>query len=131
MIQVTLYDKGIIYDRNAFYQYDYGQQLKIEGLDFIGDIEIHFARKGEAAAVRTSGVIDEGTTVDIPNNMFLRDGEFTVYICQSGKTYHSITFIIKPREKPVNYDPPEEVMTMMSATSPYSDQELLKELGMI
>lgn len=131
LIQVTLHDNGIIYNRHAFYQYDYGQQLKIAGLDFTGEIEIHFARKGESAIVRTSTVNDDNAIVDVPNNLLTSDGELTVYICQNGKTYHSITFIIKPRPKPENYNPPEEETETLSMISPFSDKELLKELGMI
>lgn len=131
MIQVTLHDNGIIYNRHAFYQYDYGQQLKIAGLDFTGGIEVHFARKGKSAIVKTVIVNDGSVVVDVPNDILTNDGELTVYICQNGKTYHSITFIIKPRPKPENYNPPEEETETLSMISPFSDKELLKELGMI
>lgn len=131
LIQVTLHDNGIIYNRHAFYQYDYGQQLKIAGLDFVGGIEVHFARKGESAVVKNATVADGSITVDVPNKILTSDGELTVYICQNGKTYHSITFIIKPRPKPENYNPPEEEEVTESAVSPFNDYEILKELGMV
>lgn len=131
MVQVTFSDNGVIYDRHAFYQYDYGQSLELHGLDLTENIEVHFARKGTTAIVESATANQGVFTAQVPNDMFNKDGDLSVYICKGGKTYYGITFIIKPREIPENYNPPEEEQEIMSMQSPYTDNELLKELGMI
>jgi hypothetical protein len=111
-VQVTFNDNGVSYDRNAFFQYDYGRKLEIHGLNLPDGTQFHFANKGAGAVTKISSTVDEVTTVDVPQSVLLLPGEMNVYIYStsetSGITIKSITFHVKGREKPGDYAPPDE-----------------------
>ena len=122
MIPVAFTDQGINYDQHAFYQWDWGQKLSITGLTIPNTSEVHFARNGAIADVAIPVFGNDGTiTVSIPNSIFLLEGEFNAYIylpdTGEGKTLHSITFYVKGREKPENYNPPAETFTLSAQFS--------------
>lgn len=101
MIPVTFTNSGITYDKNIFYQYDYGQKLEIHGLDLPDTIQVHFARKGATTASNIGHTTEGITVVNIPDDIFLYSGEFNVYLYEisetSGKTLRNITFYVRER----------------------------------
>jgi hypothetical protein len=112
MVIVTFSDNGITYDKNAFFQYDYGQKIEVHGLNLPDGTQFHFANKGAGAVAKISTTVGEVTTVDVPQSVLLLHGEMNVYIYStsetSGITIKSITFNVKGREKPGDYAPPDE-----------------------
>ena len=112
MVNVTFTKAGVSYDPNAFYQYDYGRTLIIHGLDLPASVQVHFARKNAPAEIVIGETVDGVTTVRVPASTLEFSGEFTVYIFvvdqTSGRTYKSISFNTRQREKPADYAPPDE-----------------------
>jgi hypothetical protein len=128
MNSVIFNTSGIVYDKNNFYQYDYGQYLEIQGLKLPETVQIHFARKGEIAENELGHTINGVTTVKVPDSILKYAGEFVVYIYvqteTSGKTLRTITFHVNERAKPLDYD--TEVSTMASQEP--DNQELLERI---
>ncbi len=102
---------------DRLWQYDTGQQLKIQGLSGINEnTEVHFALKHTNRAIVKSGEFnaeDTTLTVDIPNLFLayadgvpakvwvhLRDSE------TSARTIREIQIPVEPREKPDGYITP-------------------------
>lgn len=102
------------------WQYDYGQILRIEGLDLPKAVEIHFSlQETGGEAKRRIGITDSGVTdVVIPD--FILEGNKTtrdyyayafIYVAneESGETTHKIKMRIKSRPEPEDYiDPSDE-----------------------
>lgn len=119
MIPVIFTDAGVTYNNRELTQYDYNQKMQITGITIPGDPQIHFARKGMEAIVKIPEVTEEGEIiVDIPNSILKYDGEMTVYLysvdASTGKTQKSITFYVKPREKPEGYIDQEDNVTTLT-----------------
>lgn len=116
MVQIFFNDKGIRYDQQAFYQYDYGRSIEIHGLELPSNVQVHFARKGTQATIVFGTTIDNITTVKVPDDILQNDGEIIVYIYltteTSGQTYKTLTFNVIPREKPQAYDIQNEAKTI-------------------
>lgn len=112
MVQIFFDDKGIKYDQYAFYQYDYGRTLVIQGLELPTNVQVHFARKHVPAEIVIGTTVDNITTVRVPASTLQYPGEFNVYIYvadeTTGQTYRTITFHTRAREKPADYAPPDE-----------------------
>jgi hypothetical protein len=152
MITVIFTSNGINYNRRAFTQWDYGQMLEIRGLELAEGVQIHFARKGLIAEVKTPTIDEEGNAViEVPNSLLQYEGEFSVYVYKiegnGGKTLKSVTFDIVKREKPEDYNPQEEInltSTFIIQNTPSDDMEsrlisledavnkiLLRDLGVL
>lgn len=105
----------------GLWQWDYGQQLRIEGLHLPTAVEIHFAlQEMGGEAVPRVGVTKDGvTTVTIPDSML--EGNSTVWTAEkmynihawiylsdrtSGETIKRITMQVKSRPKPKAFEAP-------------------------
>ena len=107
----------------GLWQWDYGQQLRIEGLHLPTAVEIHFALQetGGEAITRVGTTKDGVTTVTIPDSML--EGNSTVWTADkayniyawvylsdksSGETIKRITMQVKSRPKPEAFEAPED-----------------------
>lgn len=105
----------------GLWQWDYGQQLRIEGLHLPTAVEIHFALQetGGEAITRVGTTKDGVTTVTIPDSML--EGNSTVWTAEktyniyawvylsdklSGETIKRITMQVKSRPKPEAFEAP-------------------------
>ena len=105
----------------GLWQWDYGQQLRIEGLHLPTAVEIHFALQemGGEAIPRVGTTKDGVTTVTIPDSML--EGNSTVWTAEkmynihawiylsdqkSGETIKHITMQVKSRPKPKAFEAP-------------------------
>lgn len=105
----------------GLWQWDYGQQLRIEGLHLPTAVEIHFALQetGGEAITRVGTTKDGVTTVTIPDSMlegnratWTADKAYNIYAWvylsdkSSGETIKRITMHVKARSKPEAFDAP-------------------------
>ena len=106
----------------GLWQWDYGQQLRIEGLHLPTAVEIHFALQetGGEAITRVGTTKDGVTTVTIPDSVLegnqCRHGRQIRHItsmhgciCRikiSGETIKRITMRVKSRPKPEAFEAP-------------------------
>ena len=105
----------------GLWQWDYGQQLRIEGLHLPTAVEIHFALQetGGEAITRVGTTKDGVTTVTIPDSMlegnratWTADKAYNIYAWvylsdkSSGETIKRITMQVKSRPKPKAFDAP-------------------------
>lgn len=118
---IANFDPGSDYKRvSGLDQWDYGQQLRIQGLDLPVAVEIHFSLTdvGGEAITRIGTTADGVTDVIIPDSM-LENGEEMgeqysifayVYLSdtKSGKTMKKIEMIVSTRPKPQAWDRPED-----------------------
>lgn len=101
------------------WQYDYGQILRIEGLNLPTAVEIHFAltEKGGESVTRIGMTKDGVTDVVIPDS-FLENNDVTqdyriyafIYLRDdtSGQTEYKIPISVTSRPKPEAFDRPED-----------------------
>ena len=107
----------------GLWQWDYGQELRIQGLHLPTAVEIHFALQetGGEAITRVGTTKDGVTTVTIPDSML--EGNSTVWTADkayniyawvylsdklSGETIKRITMQVKSRPKPEAFETPED-----------------------
>ena len=105
----------------GLWQWDYGQQLRIEGLHLPTAVEIHFAlQETGGEAITRVGVTKDGvTTVTIPDSMLEGNGTawtaekaYSIYAWVylsdqvSGETIKRITMQVKSRPKPEAFEAP-------------------------
>lgn len=107
----------------GLWQWDYGQELRIQGLHLPTAVEIHFALQetGGEAITRVGTTKDGVTTVTIPDSML--EGNSTVWTADkayniyawvylsdksSGETIKRITMQVKSRPKPEAFEAPED-----------------------
>ena len=101
----------------GLWQWDYGQQLRIEGLHLPTVVEIHFSlQEAGGEAVPRVGVTKDGvTTVTIPDSMLegtgaVRDYQVYAWVYLSdrtfGETTKQIMMKVKARSKPEAFDAP-------------------------
>ncbi|MDF2609040.1 MAG: hypothetical protein K0R92_514 [Lachnospiraceae bacterium] len=108
MVNVSFSESGVAtYDKHAFYQYDYGRTLVIDGLELPATVQVHFARKDVPAEIMLGTTVDGVMTVEVPATTLQYAGEFNVYIFlttdTTGKTYKTLSFTTRKREKPLDY----------------------------
>ena len=98
-------------DSPSVWQYDYGQILRIQGLNLPSAVEIHFALQKTGGTSKTRiGITKDGVTdVPIPDSMLENEDETKdydiyafVYLTDetSGQTEYRITMRVKARPKP-------------------------------
>lgn len=109
---------GCPYTRTAWiWQYDYGQVLRIQGMDLPTAAEIHFSlRETGGEAVTRVGVTKDGVTdVVIPDSMLENNNttvDYEIYAFiylndeSSGRTVQKIIIPVKSRPKPEAFDAP-------------------------
>ena len=101
------------------WQYDYGQTLRIEGLNLPTAVEIHFSltEKGGEAVTRVGMTKDGVTDVVIPdsfleNNDIAQDYQIYAFIYlrddTSGQTEYKIPISVTSRPKPEAFNRPED-----------------------
>lgn len=102
--------------QSSLYQYDYGQTLKIEGLELPAAYEVHFSNSEEGTSITMIGTTDG---VDIPDSLlqsgdpifayiFLHDGE------DDGETVRKIKIPVKARPAYDTEVPTEEEKTAIA-----------------
>lgn len=100
-------------------QYDYGQVLRIQGLNLPTAVEIHFGldETGGTTVTRIGTTKDGVTDVTIPDSMLENndtDMNYSIYAfvyladSSSGKTTRRIKIQVKARSKPEAFDRPED-----------------------
>lgn len=93
----------------GLYQWDFGQEIKIYGVDTKdSEVEIHFAQFGMAGAIRGIGDCADGIiTCRIPDNLLVSGEEITVYVYVTGpdygKTVRTVKLPVVKRKRPENY----------------------------
>lgn len=95
------------------YQWNYGQVLRVQGLNLPTAVEIHFAVEGAAETITRVGTTKDGVTdVTIPDSMLEQPGCFFAYIYltddTSGQTEYVISGEVKGRPKPEAFDTPDD-----------------------
>lgn len=99
---------------NELWQYDYGQNIQIKGLDLPEIFEVHFSWKDiEKAVVVTGSTVNGISTVDIPNVALEQRRMITAYIylsdTESGETVNTISLSVNRRKAPEDFETPEDV----------------------
>ncbi len=129
------------------WQYDYGQILRIEGLNLPTAVEIHFSltETGGEAVTRVGMTKDGVTDVVIPdsfleNNGITRDYQIYAFVYlrddTSGQTEYKIPISVTSRPKPEAFDRPEDgeiFKEAIQAVRESADQaaESAKQAGLI
>lgn len=142
MVEVNI-SKGNAYASEPLYQYDYGQHLRIVGMDLPDHVEVHFSTRdtGGDSDRRLGTTTDGATDVAIPDKMLENNGATSdyyiyafVYIAdeESGKTVRRITIFVRSRPRPGDLVPPDDpnlaeqlisqVVAEKEATKGYDDQ---------
>ncbi|MFR1871433.1 MAG: hypothetical protein ACLSXO_02610 [Coprococcus sp.] len=95
------------------WQWDYGQILRIQGLDLPTAVEVDFAVAGASESIARIGTTKDGVTdVVIPDSLIETGKNLVAYIylrdSASGNTEYQIDMIVTKRAKPEAYDTPED-----------------------
>ena len=99
-------------------QYDYGQVLRIAGLDLPEAFEVHFANTGDTTTITQ---IAQNGIVEIPDQFFRSSKQINAYIFlhdgeTDGETEHKITIGVLPRPAISDEEPtPEEQSAITQA----------------
>lgn len=95
-------------------QWDFGQMLKLTGLDIAGDTEVHFANEGKPTAIKMLGkyVADDASLeVEVPDISLQSPKDIYVFVypatANEGKTIRTAKIKITARAKPEDYALPE------------------------
>ena len=102
----------------GLWQYDYGQVLRIQGLDLPTAVEMHFSlTETGGEAVTRIGITKDGVTdVTIPDSLLEADGasqDYQIYVFiylaspDSGETTRRVTLGVKSRPRPEAFNTPE------------------------
>lgn len=119
MIYATLKYGCLYATAPGLWQYDYGQVLRIQGMDLPTAAEIHFSLRetGGESATRVGVTKDGVTDVVIPDSMLENNGaamDYKIYAFiyltdeSSGETVRKITMPVRSRPKPEAFDRPED-----------------------
>lgn len=103
----------------GLWQYDYGQTLRIQGLQLPPAVEIHFSldENGGTSTTRVGVTKDGVTDVVIPDVMLENGGidqNYKIYAfiyladAESGQTVKKISIHVKSRPRPEAFDTPED-----------------------
>ena len=119
MIFATIKDGCLYTTATGLWQYDYGQVLRIQGMDLPTAVEVHFSlRETGGESVTRVGVTKDGVTdVVIPDSMLENDGatqDYRIYAFiyltdeSSGETVRKIVMPVRSRPRPEAFDRPED-----------------------
>lgn len=94
--------------RNFLWQYDKGQTLILNNLDYDVSPEVHFTTSAFDEALVSEGFYNNGTlSVSIPDALLLDARKITVYLYMNGvvkgETVKTIDIFVRPRKKPSDY----------------------------
>lgn len=117
---------------SGLWQYDYGQKLRIQGLNLPPAVEIHFSlsKSGGDSESRVGVTRDGVTDVPIPDSMLENGGTIQNYYIyafiyltdkDSGKTVKWIQLHVNSRPKPEAFDSPEEAELFRDAIAAVND----------
>lgn len=111
----------------GLWQYDYGQTLRIQGVQLPSTVQVHFALQAiDGEATTEIGTSQKGITeVKIPDALLKQTTEIDIYDRPTytmyawvyttdgkfGKTEYRVIMPISKRAKPKDYDPEEEIVT--------------------
>ena len=116
MLIVNFEEGKDIYIVRGLVQYDFGQILKISGLDTRKVAQAHFTLQGSATAIRILPADSSQTEYDIPDCLLAAGSDLTCYIYLvddvSGETVKTIYLPVIRRARPDDYDPPEQPGTI-------------------
>lgn len=95
------------------WQYDYGQILRIQGLNLPTAVEVDFAVAGASESIARIGTTKDGVTdVVIPDSLIETGKNLVAYIylrdSESGNTEYQIDMLVTKRAKPEAYGTPED-----------------------
>lgn len=95
------------------WQWDYGQILRIQGLNLPTAVEVDFAVAGASESIARIGTTKDGVTdVVIPDSLIETGNNLVAYIylrdSESGNTEYQIDMLVTKRAKPEAYDTPED-----------------------
>ena len=95
------------------WQWDYGQILRIQGLDLPTAVEVHFAVSGASESITRIGTTKDGVTdVVIPDSLIETGKNLVAYVylrdSASGNTEYQIDMLVTKRAKPEAYNTPED-----------------------
>ena len=95
------------------WQWDYGQILRIQGLDLPTAVEVDFAVAGASESIARIGTTKDGVTdVVIPDSLIETGKNLVAYIylrdSASGNTEYQIDMLVTKRAKPEAYNTPED-----------------------
>lgn len=119
MVTAVFENNKTVTSASDLWQWDYGQVLKIEGLNLPAVVEVHFSTQetGGVASVCIGTTKDGVTEVDIPttaleNNETIWNYNIFAFVYltdeNSGKTEYRIKIPVKSRPKPEEYNEPED-----------------------
>lgn len=103
----------------GLWQWDYGQYMRIEGLDLPDVTEIHFEKGGESQTA-LGDTADGVCTVEIPDVLLETAGRITAYVylhtgLHDGETEYQIRIPVRARARPQEYEG-EEYDALVRAT---------------
>lgn len=112
IITVTFKDSNTA-TANGVRQWDYGQILRIQGLQLPTAVEVHFALIDSKDSVTRIGTTKDGVTdVVIPDSMIEAGKNIFAYVylrdSESGQTEYEIKIVVTTRAKPEAFDTPED-----------------------
>lgn len=113
MIKVVFNDNEDYKRVSGLTQWDYGQELRIYGLQ-LSRAEVHFAAGGRSEAVIVLPTILEDGTIAarIPDKLLELGCEIKAYVyvadANSGETLRTMTLLVDKRPRPDDYDSPAE-----------------------
>lgn len=98
---------------SGVWQWDYGQILRIQGLDLPTAVEVDFAVAGASESIARIGTTKDGVTdVVIPDSLIETGKNLVAYIflrdSASGNTEYQIDMLVTKRAKPEAYNTPED-----------------------
>lgn len=94
--------------KNFLWQYDKGQTLVLENLDYDISPKVHFATSLSKEALVVTGTFKNNTlTVNVPDALLLNANKINVYLyinnSNIGETIKALDIFVRPRQKPDNY----------------------------
>ena len=98
----------------CLFQYDYGQELIIEGLKLPDDFEVHYSNGSNSALVIQGRVTDDKFVVNIPDEVLsqnIAETKAWIYLDEgkSGRTIKTIVIHLEKREIPSDMPPQEDI----------------------
>lgn len=101
------------------WQWNYGQILRIQGLNLPRAVEVHFSM-GSSSKTRIGTTTDDVTDVVIPDSLIEQAGRLKAYVYlhvgdDDGETEYEITVPVKARAEPEEYDAEEEYTALREA----------------
>lgn len=132
MITVNFDKNELCKKAYGLWQYDYGQVLRIQGLNLPTAVEMHFSLSETGGeAVTRIGITKDGVTdVTIPDSLLEADGasqDYQIYVFiylatpDSGETTRRITLGVKSRPRPEVFDTPGEEELFEGAVQAVND----------